>query len=95
MCVWGSPAWGSPVLLALRVVGFVLVIFVGWIEGWFCFVDSELRAFGSIEAEKKLKNRLDLPFHHFSRELSDPERSIPAESARTSNEIDKSFFIRS
>jgi hypothetical protein len=24
-----------------------------------CFVDSELRAFGSIEAEKKLKNRLD------------------------------------
>ena len=24
-----------------------------------CFVDSEFRAFGSIEAEKKLKNRLD------------------------------------
>ena len=34
-----------------------------------CFVDSELRAFGSIEAEKKVKNRLDFAALEFDAEV--------------------------
>ena len=37
----------------------MLLIFVV-VEGWSCFVDSELCAFGLREAEKKLKNCSDL-----------------------------------